>query len=150
MRVSKEHKLLQSRVIATHSILQRNIANAQNQRTLAYAIMGVINPQGQTTAAVSNNLFAITPAIPADNAFIFAHCASGQKLYAPAVPNGNMAGNHAERKLLFHDHYTQEIGVSRAICQACINHIIANPGNLQHVSDPNGTYAVPAFNWVAP
>ena len=128
--------------INPYSIIQRVVANAQIFRNIAFNI-STFTPAfgGNRTVGISNTHFAITPILR--NAFKqqIATIISGNRIYAGPVPNGNRVGNHAERKLIFHNAALQEIGVDRNICQTCINAICAN-NNIQHVSDPRATFQV--------
>lgn len=126
-------------------VIQRTIANAQNFRAVAYQIAAAPNADYTSrTVGVSNNMFAITPMLRGNLQQAEAQNRSGNRQYAGAVPGGNQSGNHAEKKLIHYDGALSEIGVTRAICQSCVNAICANAANIAHVSDPNGTYAVAA------
>ena len=138
---------------APEKTVQRIIANAQAHRAQANAIAAAppiaTVPLAGTVYAVSTGRYAVTPqhfgapVLPA---------IGGGKIYAPTVPGGNQAGNHAERKLIFHDPALTELGVNTQMCTGCRNQIVANAATINHVSDPTGTYQVNPFGltWVAP
>lgn len=128
---------------AVKPVIQMNIANAQAFRGIAYHIAN--DPYAnyaRRTVGVSNNMFAISPQLRGSLQQNTAQIRSGNRQYAGPVPNGNQIGNHAERKLIFYDGGLREIGVTRPICPACEHAICNNAARIEHVSDPNGTYAV--------
>lgn len=126
-------------------VVQRNIATAQGLRTNAINVHNHGATPAQiangATGAVSNNCFTLTPQIHSQVRMQAAQAQAPGKAYAHPVPGGGQAGNHAERKLIFHDAGHTELGVSRTICNGCLNAIVAHAATA-HVSDPNGTYQV--------
>lgn len=126
------------------NVTQRNIATARTFRQQAQSLPpNGRHPTNPDTAATSETLYALTP----DPGAVFRHNNAaahfpGKNLAGP-VPGAFMSGNHAERKLIFHGGANvRNIGVDRDTCQACVNAICAQAGQIQHVSEPSGTYLV--------
>lgn len=126
------------------NVTQRNVATARTFRQQAQNLPpNGRHPTNPDTAATSETLYALTPDPGAvfrrNNAAIHFQ---GKNLAGP-VPGAFMSGNHAERKLIFHGGANvRNIGVDRDTCQACVNAICAQAGQIQHVSEPSGTYLV--------
>lgn len=134
------------------NVTQRNIAIARNLRQQAQNLpLNGRHPTNPDTAATSETLYALTPDPGANFRHINAANHFPGKNLAGAVPGAFMIGNHAEQKLIFHGGVNvRNIGVDRNTCQACVNAICANAGQIQHVSEPGGTFLVTpqAMNWV--
>lgn len=144
--------ILNTNCIKANDIIQRRIANAQYYRILARMVtLGVNANFANRTVAVSNNYFAVTPLLGGRRQ-IRRGCLITRRIYAPPVPNAVFRyGNHAERKLIAYDNARREIGVTRDICQQCVNAICNDHNNLEHVSQyhPNYTYVVTPHALVA-
>ncbi len=127
------------------SVLQMNVANARRFRTIATNIANDPNADyGARTVGVSNHYFAITPQLRNSQHQATAQANSGNRNYAEAVEPHNRDANHAEKKLIHYDAGLKEIGVTRDICQSCVNAICAKAGTIEHVSEPGNTYRVTA------
>jgi len=127
-----------------NQIIQRCVRCAQNFRHISNNIVNNVHANfNNSTVGVSENFFAITPMLRGNRQRLSAINASGNRIEAPAVPNADFRiGNHAERKLIFHDVGRRNIGVNRAICQSCVNAICTDYPQLNHVSEPGVTYLV--------
>lgn len=130
--------------IGTRDVIQRLPQRADARRKMAVNVLGYVHTGKPTTVAVSDNKYAITPMPKAEEADweTISNSVNSKSLVSGVPGAESPLENHAERKLLYHDPGSKDMGVSNTICETCWPEIKAKTGTIEHVADPAGVYQI--------